>query len=218
MAVNIKEIEGRKELKSFIFLPGKIHRGRKNWVPPIYMDERNYFNPKKNDAFSYSDTLLLLANRNGEAVGRIMGIINHRYNTHRQERTARFGFLEAREDREVVEALLRRVEDWARERGMERIIGPYGFTDQDPEGFMIEGFDSPSTIACYYNFDWMPPMMESLGYVKDIDYFVYKLEIPKEFPEFYNKIYERVQRKGNFEILEFRKRKQLKPYIMEHAG
>lgn len=213
MTVTVKTVEGRKELKSFIHLPARIHADHSAWVPPIYMDERNFFSPKKNKAFSYSDTLLLLAYRDGEPVGRVMGIINRRYNTHRREKTARFGFLETWEDRDVVEALLGRVEDWARDLGMDRIIGPYGFTDQDPEGFMVEGFDSPSTIACNYNFDWMPAMMESLGYSKDIDYFVYKLEIPKEFPEFYNKIYERVQRKGKFEILEFSKKKQLKPYI-----
>jgi len=213
MDVTIRTVEGKKALKRFIFLPAKIHAGHKAWVPPIYMDERHYFNPKKNKAFSYCDTLLLLAYRNGKPVGRIMGIINNRHNSYRQEKTARFGCLETWEDREVVAALLEHVEDWARKKGMERIVGPYGFADQDPEGFMVEGFDSPSTITCYYNFDWMPGMIESFGYAKDIDYVVYRLEVPKEFPEFFQKIYDRAKRKGDFEVLEFRKRKDFKNYI-----
>ena len=96
---------------------------------------------------------------------------------------------------------------------MTKIIGPYGFSDQDPEGFLIEGFENRATIATYYNLEWMPRLIEKQGYVKDVDYFVYKLDVPKEFPEFYNRIYERVQRKGIFELVEFRKRRELKPWV-----
>jgi predicted GNAT family acetyltransferase len=213
MDVNIREVKTRKDLKIFIFLPEKVHANHANWVHPVYMDEWKFFDPKKNEAFSYSDTVLLLAFRGEKAVGRIMGIINSRYNEYRNEKTARFGYLETEEDEEVVRSLLSYVEDWARKKGMTKIIGPYGFSDQDPEGFLIEGFENRATIATYYNFEWMPRFVEKQGYTKDVDYFVYKLDVPKEFPEFYKRIYERVQRKGNFEIVEFRKRKKLKPWI-----
>ncbi len=214
MDITLKEVTDRKDLKAFIYLPEKIHRDHKHWLPPIYMDDWKYFNAKKNKAFSYSDTILLLALKGEEVVGRIMGIINHRYNEYAEEKTARFGYLETWEDEAVVQKLLYAVEEWARERGMNKIIGPYGFTDQDPEGFLIEGFENKATIATYYNFAWMPEMVEKQGYTKDIDYYVYKLEVPKEFPEFYKKIYERVKRKGQFEIIEFRKRKEIKPWIV----
>jgi len=214
MSVQIKQVQGRRDLKKFIFLPEKIHANHVNWVPPIYMDEWNYFNPKKNPAFTYCDTILLLALRGKEVVGRIMGIINNRYNEHRNEKTARFGYLETWEDREVVHALLSYVEDWARQKGMTRIIGPYGFSDQDPEGFLIKGFENRATIATYYNFEWMPKLVEQEGYTKDIDYFVYKLDVPKEIPDLYKRIYERVKRRGVFKILEFKKRKEIKPWIV----
>jgi len=214
MNITIKEVKSRKELKKFIFLPEKIHADHKNWVHPIYIDEWTYFDAKKNKAFSYSDTILLLAYKGDEPVGRIMGIINSRYNEYKKEKTARFGYLETWENEEVARALLQAVEDWAREKGMLRMIGPYGFTDQDPEGFLIEGFEYRATIATYHNFDWMPGMVEKLGYTKDVDYYVYKLDVPKEMPEFYIKILERVKRKGNFELVELRKRKQIKPWII----
>ena len=213
MDINIRELRTRKDLKTFIYLPEKIHVNHPNWVHPIYMDEWKYFNPEKNKAFSYSDTVLLIAFCGEKAVGRIMGIINSRYNEYRNEKTARFGYLETGEDEEVVRSLLSYVEDWARKKGMTKIIGPYGFSDQDPEGFMIEGFENRATIATYYNFEWMPRFVEKQGYTKDVDYFVYKLDVPKEFPEFYRRIYERIQRKGNFEIVEFRKRKELKSWV-----
>lgn len=213
MDINIRELRTRKDLKTFIYLPEKIHANHPNWVHPIYMDEWKYFNPEKNKAFSYSDTVLLLAFCGEKAAGRIMGIINSRYNEYRNEKTARFGYLETGEDEEVVRSLLSYVEDWARKKGMTKIIGPYGFSDQDPEGFLIEGFENRATIATYYNFEWMPRFVEKQGYTKDVDYFVYKLDVPKEFPEFYRRIYERIQKKGNFKIVEFRKRKELKPWV-----
>jgi hypothetical protein len=213
MAIEIREVGGRGDLRMFIHLPARIHKNQANWVPPIYMDERKYFNPKKNKAFSYCPTILLLARRENRVVGRVMGIINSRFNEHRKENVARFGYLETWEDPEAVHALLSRVEEWARGAGMTRIIGPYGFSDQDPEGFLIEGFDHRATIATYYNFEWMPRLVENEGYVKDCDYYVYKLDVPKKMPEFYQKIYERAQKRGNFRTVEFRKRKEIKPWV-----
>ncbi|NQT80173.1 MAG: hypothetical protein HQ555_07280 [Candidatus Aminicenantes bacterium] len=218
MDINISEVKTRKDLKTFIFLPERIHKNHPNWVHPIYMDEWNYFSPKKNKAFAYCNTIFLLASRGEEVVGRIMGIINSRYNEHKNEKTARFGYLETGEDEEVIRALLNHVEDWAREKGMTKLVGPYGFSDQDPEGFLIKGFENRATIATYYNFEWMPDMVEKQGYTKDVDYFVYKLDVPKEIPEFYRKILKRHQRKKEFEIVEFRKRKELKPWIIPILG
>jgi predicted GNAT family acetyltransferase len=213
MDINLREVKTRKDLKKFIHLPEKVHAGHPHWVHPIYMDEWKYFDPKRNKAFSYCDTVLLLAFRGEKVVGRVMGIINSRYNEYRKEKTARFGYLETEEDEDIVRSLLGYVEDWARKKGMRKIIGPYGFSDQDPEGFLIEGFENRATIATYYNFEWLPSFVAQQGYTKDVDYFVYKLDVPKEFPEFYRRIYERVRRKGDFEMVEFSKRKELKPWI-----
>ena len=213
MATNVREVKSRRDKKAFIFLPEKIHKGQASWVHPIYMDEWKYFDPGKNKAFGYCPAVLLLAYRDEQLVGRTMGIINTRFNEHRKERLARFGYLETIEDQEVVHALLNRVEEWARGLGMTRIVGPYGFSDQDPEGYIIEGFEHRATIATYYNFEWLPRMVENEGYTKDIDYFVYKLDVPPELPEFYLKIFERARKRGNFTVIEFRKRKELKPWI-----
>lgn len=214
MTIEIREARTKNDLKTFIFLPQTIHAGQANWVHPIYMDERKYFDPKKNKAFGYCDTLLLLAEKEGKAVGRIMGIINKRFNDYRKEKIARFGNLETWEDPEVFQALLARVEEWARQKGMTRIIGPYGFSDQDPEGWLTEGFENRATIATYYNYEYMLRLVEAEGYTKDMDYVVYKVPVPNELPEFYVKIYERIQRKGSYVIHEFKKRKELKPWIV----
>jgi hypothetical protein len=213
MPIEIREVASRKDLKTFIYLPEKIHAGHANWVHPIYMDDWKYFNRKKNKAYAYCDAVLLLAFRDGRPVGRATGIINRRYNEYRHEKTARFGYFDVYEDREAFTAILRHIESWARAKGMTKIVGPYGFSDQDPEGFLIEGFEHRATLATYYNFEWMPKWLEADGYAKDNDWFVYKLDVPKELPEFYKKIYERHVRRGNFDIVEFKSRREIKPWI-----
>jgi len=182
MGLSIRQVSCRRDLRRFIFLPEKIHARHPNWVPPLYFDEWKSFSPTKNRAFSYCETILLLALKGRDVVGRILGVVNHRHNRYKDQRTARFACLEAPEDEEVVAALLGRVEDWARTQGMNRIIGPYGFTDQDPEGFLIQGFEYPPTIGTYYNFEWMPRLVERQGYAKKVDYVTYRVEIPSPFP------------------------------------
>jgi len=214
MAIEIREVQTKSDLKTFVRLPEAIHKDQENWVHPLYADELKYFDPAKNKAFGYCDVIRLLAYRDGVPAGRIMGIINKRFNEYRKEGIARFGYFETREDADVFHALLSRVEEWARTKGMTRIIGPYGFSDQDPEGWITEGFENRATIATYYNYAFMLRFIEAEGYTKDIDYFVYKVPVPKQLPEFYVKIYERIQRKGQFTILEFTKRKELRPWII----
>jgi hypothetical protein len=213
MAVQIKEVKSKKELKEFIHLPARIHRDHSRWVPPLYSEEWKYFSAQKNHAFSYSDTVLALAYSDEEAVGRIMGIINTRYNMHKQERSVRFGYLECENDQDAAHALLSHVERWGEARGMRKIVGPMGFSDQDPEGFLIQGFEHEPTLATYCNFAYMIRLLESEGYSKEVDYVVYRIDIPDQVPELYEKIYSRMMRKGNFQLKEFSRKKHLKSYI-----
>ncbi len=216
MNPEIREVRNRRDLKSFIFLPEKIHAGRQNWVPTLRKNEWNYFNPGKNYAFSYCDVIRLIALNGETPVGRVMGIINTRYNDANDVKTARWGYLETYDNehrQEVMHALLSTVEGWARERGMTRIVGPYGFTNQDPTGYMYEGFENRATIGTYYNFEWMPQALETEGYSKELDYVVFKIDVPEPLPPLFEKIVQRILRRGNYELIEFRKKSEVKPWI-----
>jgi GNAT superfamily N-acetyltransferase len=142
-----------------------------------------------------------------------MGIINRRYNELKGEKHARFCFLECRDDEKVSSALLSAVEDWAREKGMVKLVGPLGFSDKDPQGLMVEGFGESPVIATTCNFAFLPELVESLGFTKEVDLVVYKLDIPDEVPETYRKISERVLGRNSLVIKEFNRRKELKPVI-----
>lgn len=201
-------------MREFIHLPAKIHKDHSNWVPPIYMDEWTYFNSKKNKSFDHCTTVLYLAYKNKTAVGRIMGIISHPYNEKNNIADARFSYFETYEDEEVYNALMDAVSAWAKSHGMKRIVGPLGFSDKDPQGWLIEGYDKPVVIASNCNFQYMNRMGENLGLSKEVDLVVYQIPIPDELPDFYKAISARFQsRKNNPVLKEFTSRRQVKPYI-----
>ncbi len=212
--IMIREVTSKKMLKQFIYLPAVIHKNHFNWVPPIYMDEWGFFDPKKNLSFQSCDTILLLAYRSDKVVGRIMGIIHRKYNALHNENHARFTFFETFDDDEVATALLGAIEDWGREKGMERLVGPLAFSEKDPQGFLIEGFDEPSVIASNCNFPYQVELVEKNAFVKEVDLVVYQIKIPDLIPEFYRKIYERaVSRNPGLQVLEFTSRRAVRPYI-----
>jgi hypothetical protein len=218
MSTEIHVVENRRQLREFIRLSFRIHRRHGQWVPPLYRDEWRYFDAKKNSAFAHNDAVLLLAYNNGDAVGRIMGIINRQRNERLGECHARFGFLECYDDPAVAQVLLSYVEEWGRKQGMQKIIGPMGFSEQDPEGFLIEGFQHESTIATYFNFEYIPALMEANGYTKEVDYVVYLLDLNDEIPSAYEKINQRTLQRTRCQVLEFTSRKALKPFIRPILG
>lgn len=215
MAISVKEVKSKKELRAFIYLPARIHANHENWLPPIYMDEWSYFNPQKNKSFSYCETVLYLAYKDGVPVGRIMGIINKRYNGLHKEKTVRFAHFDCFEDEAAAFALLESVEQWGKQKGMEEIIGPFGFSEKDPQGFMIKGFDELPVIATSCNLPYMPRFTEKKGYGKKMDCFDFLIDLKEGgIPAHYSRIYERVKRNTRFQLLEFESRKALRPYVV----
>ena len=106
------------------------------------MDVHETFDPRKNAGLEFSDIQPFIAyDTNGNVVGRIAGIINHRANEKWKTKNVRFGFIEFVDDPDVSAALLHAVEMWGKERGMEHIQGPMGIFDFDKEGMLIEDFD-----------------------------------------------------------------------------
>ena len=185
MSVTIKKVERRAELKRFIRFPLALYKGCPNWVPALEGDEFDTFNPKKNGAYDFCESVCYLAEKDGKTAGRIAGVINHKANTQWKEKSVRFGWLDFIEDEEVLRALIDAVEAWGREKGCDAIKGPMGFTDMDKEGLLIEGYGHLSPFTCLYNFPYYSTMLEKLGFVKDADWTQRSVEIGPELPPMY---------------------------------
>lgn len=209
MAVFVKEISGKKELKKFIQFSIELYKGSSCFVPPLIDEEVCTLSPKSNPAFDFCEAVYYMAYRDNKPVGRIAGIINHQVNEKNGEKHARFGFVDFIDDQEVSQALFEAVEQWARSKGMTAIQGPLGFTDMDPEGMLIEGFDQIGTMATIYNYPYYPEHMTKLGYQKEIDWVEFKIYIPDTIPEKHQRISDIVQKKYNLKVLKFTKTKAL---------
>lgn len=207
-SIEIKRVTDKRGLDTFIQLHYDLYRGNQYDAPNLYKDELRTLSRDKNSAFDFCDAEYFLAYRDGKVVGRVAAIINHRYNKQWERPCVRFGWLDLIDDAEVMRALLSAVEDYGRQKGMKEIIGPLGFTDMDPEGMLIKGFDQLGTMATLYNHDYYPRLMEQMeGYEKDNDYVEYKVFVPKEgMPEKMKRVAELCMSRYNLHVHKIKKK------------
>ena len=211
MAVEIKEIQPtRSNLLKFVHFPiDTLYRDSEYFVPPLVTDEVNTLRPDKNPAFDFCEAVYFLAYRDGKIVGRIAGIINHVVNERSNKKEVRFSYIDFIDDAEVVDALIDAVTRWGKSKGMEHLTGPLSFTDMDPEGMLIEGFDRVGTSGGIYNFPYYPKHMDRLGFVKDADWIELLITIPQEIPEKMVRISNIVAERNNLTTIKYTSRKQL---------
>lgn len=209
MAIIIKKVTSPKELKTFIRFNYELYKNNPYSVPDLYDDMLNTFSPEKNAAFEFCEADYFLAYKDSKLVGRVAAIINRRANETWNKKEVRFGWIDFIDDLEVSKALLATVEEWGRQRDMEAIVGPLGFTDMDAEGMLVEGFDQLGTMATIYNYPYYPEHMEKLGYEKEADWVEFKLTVPDKLPEKFVRISEIILQKYNLKIKKL-SRKELK--------
>ena len=206
-SITIKKVETKEDLKAFIEFHYDLYEGNEYDVPNLYSDEVNTLSKEKNAAFDFCVANYYLAIRDNKVVGRVAAIINNKANEKWNQKRVRFGWIDFIEDKEVLEALLKAVEDFGKAHGMNEIVGPLGFTDMDPEGMLTWGFDQLGTMPTIYNYDYYPRLLESLpGYEVDNKYVEYKLFVPDTVPEKYAKIAEMIQSRYNLRIKKLTKK------------
>ena len=183
MPVIIKKLESRCGLRRFVRFPVDLYKGVPYYVPTLAIDESATLNLKKNPVSAFCKAEYYLAYKDGKLCGRVAAIINEKANEAWNHKEVRYGWFDFTDDPEVSAALIGAVEDFGRRNGMQRIVGPLGFTDEDPEGMVVEGFDQISSYNLKYNFAYYKDHMERLGFEKVIDWLEYRVPIPEKSPE-----------------------------------
>ncbi len=190
-SITIKTVKTKKDLGTFIDFHYDLYKGNPYDAPNLFSEEMNTLRRDKNAAFDFCESEYFLAYKGDRLVGRIAAIINHRANEKWKRNSVRFGWIDFIDDEAVSRALLKAVEDYGLQHGMDEIVGPLGFTDMDPEGMLTLGFDQLGTMPTIYNYDYYPRHIENAGgFVVDTNYVENKLYVPKEIPEKYAKIAE----------------------------
>lgn len=206
-AIEIRKVESRYDLKTFIEFHYDLYKGNAYDVPNLYTDEVNTLRKDKNAAFEFCEAEYFMAFRDGRMVGRVAAIINHRANEKWQRKSVRFGWIDFIDDIEVSAALLKAVEDYGRSKGMTEAVGPLGFTDMDPEGMLTWGFDQLGTMPTIYNYPYYPEHMERLGgWAVDNKYVEYKMYVPDTVPEKYTKIASMIEKRYNLHVKKLTKK------------
>jgi hypothetical protein len=183
MAVEIKQIVTRGDLKKFVCFGNDLYKENENFCPQLISDEMNVFDPKVNPAHEVCDHILFMAYRDKRPVGRIAGIINHTANAKWNVKKVRFGWLDFIDDNEVSFALLDAVSEWGKSKGMDKLNGPVGLTDFDHQGLLIEGFEYLAPMASLYNYPYYIHHLEDYGLTKETDWIEYQIYPPTELPE-----------------------------------
>ena len=214
MITNIKEVTTKKQLRAFVHFPNRLYKNNPYYVPQIESMDRDTLTPGKNHAFEVCEGKYWLAyDEKGEIVGRVAGIINRKYNEKTGEKICRFGWIDFVDDKDVSKALMDTVEQYAREKGMDTMIGPMGFLEFDAAGVLVEGYDKLPTAYGKYNAPYYEQHLLDLGYAKDIDYVEYLINVPDVIPERYARMAELVSIKNGLHQAPFHSRADLGPYL-----
>ena len=211
MAIQVLKVSSKKDMKTFVRFGNKLYKGNKYYVPSMPNDDMATFDVNKNGAFAFSEAELYLAYKDDQLVGRVAAIINNKANEAWGVKQVRFGWIDFIDDMEVSGALLNAVCEFGRKRGMTQIVGPLGFTDFDPEGMLVEGFDRISTMALIYNHPYYPEHMKKHGYIKETGWVENRITIPEALPEKFNNVADLVHQKYNLKVRKFTTR-QIKEF------
>lgn len=216
MDIKLREVTSKRDLKNFVNFQFQLYNNNEYWVPPLKKEELFLLNRDKNPAFDFCETKYWLAYKDEKIVGRIAGIINYKFNEKFDKKIMRFGWIDFIDDAEVCSSLLSAVENWAKEKGMNEVHGPLGFTDMDGEGTLIEGFEEMSLLGAIYNYPYYPKLIEQNGYTKDIDWVEFQVTMTSDpVPEKISRINEIALKRNKLHVLRVKKSKELLPYARE---
>jgi hypothetical protein len=201
----------KRQAKRFVEFPYHFYHDCPQWVPPLYMDAYLPLDRKKHPFYDHSDADFFIALRDGEMVGRIAALENKPFNQYHGRKDAEFYFFESVNDTEVTAALFGAVFDWARARGLDRVVGPKGMSAFDGYGILISGFEHRQMMTMMnYNFDYYPALVEGQGFEKEVDFV--SCYLPAEafrVPERVERIAQRVVQRGTLSVKYFKSKKEL---------
>lgn len=203
----------RKDLKKFISFPFQLYQDSPYWVPPLIGDLLKELRPQKDLSQEHTDIQLFLAQKDGQAAGRLAVMDNRRYNEHLGQKTAFFGFYDVIEDLDTSQALFQAAFDWARSRSLNKIIGPRGLNSTDNTGVLVEGFKQRAAMGLPYNHPYYDPFLKEAGFKKVVDHLSGYASGTDPMPERLSRIASRIKERRGFEVIHFQDKKSRKYWI-----
>ena len=218
--MQIKEIDPRdkKQMRKFLTLPYKIYSSTSVWVPPIYYDIQRIFDRKRNPFYKHGDAVFLLAEEQGEVIGRLAVLRNDNYVSFNKDPSAFFYLFECINDRKAALELFEVGSHWATKQGLKRLFGPRGFSVFDGLGMLVEGFEYRPAFGLPYNPPYYPELIESAGFSLHSELLSGYMDDSIEFPEKVKIVAELAIKRRDLRIADFRSKRSIRkfaPYLKE---
>lgn len=172
----IRVVQSKADFHEFVELPYAHYRTDPHFVPPLRILVKDLLDRDKHPFYKKAEADYFLAERDGRVAGRIAVIKSETYIAHSGNRSAFFGFFECEDDPELAALMFRVAEDWARNRGLDSVIGPLSPNMMGEMGFLVEGFDRDPAILMPYNKPYYDRLVQGCGYAKEMDLLAYSVD------------------------------------------
>lgn len=180
MKIEIRNISSKSDIKSFIDFPHALLGHDPNYVPELYLAQKEIHSQTKNPYFTHSRAQYFLAYKDSKIVGRIVAHVSDNYNDYHDSNVGFFGFYDAEDDVEISKALFSAAKKWLIDQGVDRVLGPFSFSlTTDTGGLLIDGFDSPPIVMMTYNPKYYMTHLVACGFSKEMDLFAYMIYTKK---------------------------------------
>ncbi|HDL01700.1 MAG TPA: N-acetyltransferase, partial [candidate division Zixibacteria bacterium] len=186
--IEVREVESSAQLHNFIEYPNKLYKDDPNYVAPLTMERKEFFDKKKNPFYKFAKVKLFLAYDGKKIVGRIATCINYHHNDYHEENIGSFGFFDCPDDYQIASTLLKVAMITLKKEGVEKMRGPLNFSTNHECGFLVEGFDSPPMVMMTYNQPYLPKLAEKFGLKKVMDLLALQMSSTDPIPERMQKI------------------------------
>ena len=175
--IRIAPVESSKEVGKFIDFPHDLYKNDPNYVPELFIAQRDMLSPKKHPFHEHGQVKLFLAYKDNQILGRIAAIVNGNHIAFTGKQDGFFGFFDCINDQEVAQALIDTAVKHLKEKGLTRLVGPVNFSTNDPSGVLVEGFERPPIVMMTYNAPYYDTLLSSIGLRKMTDLLAYELEV-----------------------------------------
>lgn len=182
----------KPEIRKFVTSAWRFYRGNPCWVPPLIGDQVRVICSGPYHEVGVIQPFLAL--RGGEVAGRIIAHYDNRHNEYFGEKRGCVAFFESENDTAVSRALFGAAEAWLKEKGMNDMQGPFNFTLYDTPGVLMNDYDNVPALELAYNPPYYPDLYTDYGFVKNIDWYAYKISVEERFPRLFYTMWEKVGR------------------------
>jgi hypothetical protein len=205
------DTDNKAQVKRFVRLPFRLYKDCPQWVPLLDIDAYAYLNRKKHPFHEHSEVDFFLAVRDGQDVGRIAVIENRPFNQYHDTKEANFYFFDCENEPEAAGALFETAFEWARNRSLNKIVGPKGMGPLDGYGVLMLGHEHRNTMTMLnYNHAYYQELVEAQGFEKEVDFVSCYLPADSfKIPERVERIAKRAMERSGLHVKRFKSKKEL---------